>query len=93
VEAGASVGKRAQVEGSVVLPGAQVGKGCVVRGSIVGYGAVVPPGTWVERRIIMPQRAGFAPGLDDSVVGSAVFTPIASPAQARVEPRPTGLSS
>jgi hypothetical protein len=28
--------------------------------------------------VIMPQRQGFAPGLDDTVVGGAVFTPFAS---------------
>jgi NDP-sugar pyrophosphorylase family protein len=78
VEAGARVGEGAQVERSVLLPGAKVGKGCVVRDSIVGFGAAVPPGTWVERRMIMPQRQGFAPGLDDSVVGGAVFTPFGS---------------
>ena len=63
--------------GSVAVnrEGARVGKGCVVRDTIVGFGASVPPGTWVERRVIMPQRNGFAPGLDDSVVGGAVFTP------------------
>lgn len=77
VEAAARVGEGAQVERSVLLPGAKVGKGCVVRDSIVGFGASVPPGTWVERRMIMPQRQGFAPGLDDSVVGGAVFTPFA----------------
>jgi mannose-1-phosphate guanylyltransferase len=77
VEAAARVGEGALVERSVLLPGAKVGKGCVVRDSIVGFGAVVPPGTWVERRMIMPQRQGFAPGLDDSVVGGAVFTPFA----------------
>jgi mannose-1-phosphate guanylyltransferase len=75
VEAGARVGEGAQVERSLLLPGARVGKGCVVRDSIVGFGASVPPGTWVERRVIMPQRQDFAPGLDDSVVGGAVFTP------------------
>lgn len=79
VEAGARVGEGAQVERSVLLPGAKVGKGCVVRESIVGFGASVAPGTWVERRVIMPQREGFAPGLDDSVVGSAVFTPFGPP--------------
>ncbi len=75
VEAGAKVGEGAVVERSVLLPGSRVGKGSVVRESILGFGAAVPPGTWVERRIIMPQRAGFTPGLDDSVVGGAVFTP------------------
>jgi mannose-1-phosphate guanylyltransferase len=75
VEAGARVGEGAHVERSVLLPGARVGKGCVVRDSIVGFGAAVAPGTWVERRMIMPQRDGFAPGLDDSIVGGAVFTP------------------
>jgi len=79
VEAAARVGEGALVERSVLLPGAKVGKGCVVRDSIVGFGAAVPPGTWVERRVIMPQRQGFAPGLDDSVVGGAVFTPFAGP--------------
>lgn len=75
VESGAKVGEGAQVERSVLLPGSKVGKGSVVRESILGFGASVPPGTWVERRIIMPQREGFAPGMDDSVVGGAVFTP------------------
>ncbi len=77
IEAGAKVGEGAQVERSVLLPGAQVGKGSVVRESILGFGAAVPPGTWVERRVIMPQREGFAPGADASVVGNAVFTPFA----------------
>ncbi|HWM90487.1 MAG TPA: NDP-sugar synthase [Thermoanaerobaculia bacterium] len=75
VEAGSKVGEGAQVDRSVLLPGSRVGKGSVVRESILGFGAAVPPGTWVERRIIMPQRAGYSPGLDDSVVGGAVFTP------------------
>jgi NDP-sugar pyrophosphorylase family protein len=78
VEAGARVGEGAQVERSLLLPGAEVGRGSVVRDSIVGFGAAVPPGTWVERRVIMPQREGFTPGLDDSVVGNAVFTPFAA---------------
>lgn len=76
VEAGARVEEGAVVERSVLLPGARVGKGSVVRESILGFGAAVPPGTWVERRIVMPQGV-FAPGLDDSVVGGAVFIPIA----------------
>ena len=63
---------------SILLPGARIGKGSVVRESIVGFGASVPPGTWVERRIIMPQFTGFTPGLDDSVVGGAVYTPFGS---------------
>jgi mannose-1-phosphate guanylyltransferase len=75
VEAGAKVGEGAQVERSVLMPGSKVGKGSVVRESILGFGAAVPPGTWVERRVIMPQREGFALGVDDSVVGGAVFTP------------------
>jgi mannose-1-phosphate guanylyltransferase len=75
IEPGARVGEGARVERSALLPGARVGKGCVVREAILGFGAPVPPGTWVERRIIMPQFAGFAPGLDDSVVGGAVYTP------------------
>ncbi|HEX6862210.1 MAG TPA: NDP-sugar synthase, partial [Thermoanaerobaculia bacterium] len=62
VEAGSKVGEGALVERSVLLPGSRVGKGSVVRESILGFGAAVPPGTWVERRIIMPQRAGFTPG-------------------------------
>ncbi|HEV8582328.1 MAG TPA: NDP-sugar synthase [Thermoanaerobaculia bacterium] len=74
VESRAQVGERARVERSVLLPGARIGRGCVVRESILGFGAAVPPGTWVERRIIMPQFAGFAPRLDDSVVGGAVYT-------------------
>ena len=79
IEAGAKVGEGARIEGSVLLPGARVGKGCVVRETIVGFGASVPPGTWVERRIVMPQAADFAPGLDDSVVGGAVYTPFGRP--------------
>jgi mannose-1-phosphate guanylyltransferase len=75
IEAGAKVGEGARIERSVLLPGARVGKGCVVRETIVGFGASVPPGTWVERRIVMPQAADFAPGLDDSVVGGAIYTP------------------
>ncbi len=75
IEPRARVGEGARVERSVLLPGARVGKGCVVRETILGFGASVPPGTWVERRIVMPQFAGFAPGLDDSVVGGAVYTP------------------
>lgn len=79
VEAAARVGEGAQVERSILLPGARVGKGSVVRDSILGFGAVVPPGTWVERRVVMPQGAVVAPGLDDSVVGGAVFTPFGAP--------------
>lgn len=75
VEAGAKVGEGAHVERSVLMPGSKVGKGSVVRESILGFGAAVPPGTWVERRVIMPQREGVALGVDDSVVGGAVFTP------------------
>ncbi|MFY9820365.1 MAG: NDP-sugar synthase [Thermoanaerobaculia bacterium] len=75
IEAGARVGEGARVERSILMPGARIGKGCTVRESILGFGAAVPPGTWVERRIIMPQLAGLAPGLDDSVVGGAVYTP------------------
>lgn len=75
IEAGAKVGEKAQVERSILLPGARVGAGSVVRESIVGFGAAVPVGTWVERRVITAQREGAAPGLDDSVVGGAVFTP------------------
>ncbi len=80
VEAGAQVGEGARVERSVLLPGARVGKESVVRESILGFGAAVPAGTWVERRIVLPQSAGFAPGMDDSIVGGAVFIPIAPPA-------------
>ena len=72
---GVRVGEGARVERSVLLPGARIGKECVVREAILGSGASVPPGTWVERRIIMPQFTGFSPSLDDSVVGGAVYTP------------------
>lgn len=78
IEPGARVGEGARVERAILLPGARIGKGSVVRESIVGFGASVPPGTWVERRIIMPQFTGFTPGLDDSVVGGAVYTPFGS---------------
>ena len=75
IEPGVRLGEGARIERSVLFPGARIGRGCVVREAIIGSGASVPPGTWVERRIIMPQRAGFSPGLDDSVVGGAVYTP------------------
>ncbi len=75
VEAGVRVGAGARVERSVLLPGANVGAGSVVRESILGFDAAVPPGTWVERRLITPQRQGVSPGLDESVVGGSVFTP------------------
>jgi mannose-1-phosphate guanylyltransferase len=75
VEAGARIGEGARVERSILMPGARIGKGSVVRECILGFGAAVPPGAWVERRIIMPQLAGLVPGLDDSVVGGAVYTP------------------
>ncbi|HEV7503959.1 MAG TPA: NDP-sugar synthase [Thermoanaerobaculia bacterium] len=78
IEAGARVGDGARVERSILMPGSRIGKGSVVRESILGFGAAVPPGTWVERRIIMPQLAGLVPGLDDSVVGGAVYTPFGS---------------
>jgi NDP-sugar pyrophosphorylase family protein len=78
IEAAARVGEGARVERSILMPGARIGKGSVVRESILGFGAAVPPGAWVERRIIMPQLAGLAPGLDDSVVGGAVYTPFGS---------------
>ena len=75
IESGARVGEGARVERSVLLPGARIGPGSVVREVIVGFGASIPAGAWVERRIVMPQRTGFSPGLDDSVVGGAVYTP------------------
>jgi NDP-sugar pyrophosphorylase family protein len=78
IEPGARVGEGARIERAILLPGARIGKGSVVRESIVGFGASVPPGTWVERRIIMPQLTGFTPGLDDSVVGGAIYTPFGS---------------
>jgi ADP-glucose pyrophosphorylase len=81
VEAGSKVGEGAHVERSILLPGARVGKGSVVRESIVGFGAAVPSGTWVERRIIMPQGSGLSPGMDDSIVGGAVFTPFGASAE------------
>jgi mannose-1-phosphate guanylyltransferase len=74
IETRVRVGEGARLERCVLLPGARIGKGCVVREAILGFGAAVPPGTWVERRIIMPQFDGVAPGLDDSVVGGAVYT-------------------
>jgi len=75
IESGARLGEGAVVERSILLPGARVGKGSHVREAILGFGASVPAGTWVERRIIMPQLDVAAPGLDDSVVGGAVYTP------------------
>ena len=75
IEPRARVSAGARVERSVLLPGASIGRGCVVRETILGFGAAVPSGTWVERRIVMPKFAGFVPGLDDSVVGGAVYTP------------------
>src|SRR6185295_14980654 len=81
VEPGARLGAGARVERSVLLPGAQVGEGSVVRESILGFDAAVPPGAWVERRIVMPQLAGFPPGDDDSVVGGAVYSPFGREAE------------
>ncbi|MEO6194197.1 MAG: hypothetical protein ABIS20_14410, partial [Thermoanaerobaculia bacterium] len=81
IEPGAKVGEGARIERSVLLPGARIGKGCVVRETIVGFGASIPPGTWVERRIVMPQSSGFTLGLDDSVVGGAVYTPFGPDAE------------
>ncbi|HEY0513172.1 MAG TPA: NDP-sugar synthase [Thermoanaerobaculia bacterium] len=81
IEPGARVGEGARVERSVLLPGARIGKGSVVRETIVGFGAAIPPGTWVERRIVMPQSADLPAGLDDSVVGGAVYTPFGSDAE------------
>lgn len=75
IESGARVGEGAVVERSVLLPGSRVGRGSHVRETILGFGASVPAGTWIERRIVMPQLDGFALGLDDSVVGGAVYTP------------------
>jgi mannose-1-phosphate guanylyltransferase len=54
IEPGATVEKEARIEGSVLLPGARIGQGSVVRGSIVGFCAIVPPGSRIERRIVMP---------------------------------------
>jgi mannose-1-phosphate guanylyltransferase len=81
IEPGAEVGEGARVERSVLLPGARIGRGCVVRETLVGFGASIPPGTWVERRIVMPQSADLSPGLDDSVVGGAVYTPFGPDAE------------
>lgn len=49
IGAGASVGSRARVERSVLLPGAVVGVGATVEDSVLGTGAVVPAGMRVER--------------------------------------------
>jgi mannose-1-phosphate guanylyltransferase len=76
VESGARVGEEAEVERSVLLPGSRVGEGSTLREVILGYGASVPPGSWVERRIVTRRRDGAAPGLDDSVVGGVVYTPL-----------------
>jgi mannose-1-phosphate guanylyltransferase len=57
VGAGASVGARATVAGSVLFDAAAVGAGAVVRDSIVGRGTVVAPGAV----------------LDDAVVGDGAF--------------------
>jgi mannose-1-phosphate guanylyltransferase len=76
VEAGARVGAGAAVERSVLLPGSRVGEGSTLREVILGPGASVPPGSWVERRIVTRRREGAAPGLDDSVVGGVVYSPL-----------------
>jgi mannose-1-phosphate guanylyltransferase len=76
VEAGARVGEGAHVERSVLLPGSRVGEGSTLREVILGPGASVPPGSWVERRIVTRRREGAAPGLDDSVVGGVVYSPL-----------------
>ncbi len=76
VEAGARVSEGSRIERSVLLPGSRVGEGSTLREVILGPGAAVPPGSWVERRIVTRRREGAAPGLDDSVVGGVVYTPL-----------------
>ena len=76
IESGVKVGEKARVEGSVLLPGARVGAGSYLRDVILGAGAAVPPGSWVERRMVTARRDGQPRGLDDSVVGGAVYTPL-----------------
>lgn len=76
VEGGARVGERSRIERSVLLPGSRVGEGSFLREVILGAGAAVPPGSWVERRLITARRDGAPRGLDDSVVGGAVYTPL-----------------
>ena len=75
IEPGAQVSEGARVERSVLLPGARIGKGSIVRETILGFAAAVPAGAWVERRIVVPQLAGFTAGPGDSVADGAVYTP------------------
>lgn len=82
VESGVRVGERARVERSVLLPGSQVGEGSFLREVVLGVGAAVPPGSWVERRLVTARRDGTPRGLDDSVVGGAVYTPLDPAARA-----------
>ncbi|GAB2469694.1 mannose-1-phosphate guanylyltransferase [Jatrophihabitans fulvus] len=52
VGAGASVGRRATVEGSVLFDGARVGPGAIIRRSVIGAGAVVGEAAVIEDAIV-----------------------------------------
>jgi len=46
----------------------------------VGFGAILPAGSWVERRLIMPQGKHVRPQRGDTVVGGMIYKPLdASP--------------
>ena len=76
IEPRARIAEGARVERSVLLPGSHVGEGSFLREVVLGVGAAVPPGSWVERRLVTARRDGTPRGLDDSVVGGAVYTPL-----------------
>ena len=76
LEPGVRVGDRVTLERAVLLPGSQVGANSTLRDVILGPGAAVPPGSWVERRVVTAWHDGRPRGLDDSVVGGAVYTPL-----------------
>lgn len=52
VEAGAALGRGAEIADSVVMAGATIGAGAKVHGSIIGPGAVVPEGSTVSGRAL-----------------------------------------
>lgn len=81
VEREARVEAEARLERVVLLPGGRVGRGSVVREAIVGFGAVLPAGTWVTRRMIMPQRKGVRPEPGDTVVGGMIYRPLDKPGE------------
>lgn len=64
------------LERCVLLPGSRVGRNSVAKEVIFGPGAELPPGSWVERRVVIPQSKDFKPDPGDSLVGGMVYSPL-----------------